>query len=75
LADVCRDDRQRAGIHQHGLAVVFSLVCVAGNAMAMSLRRTREVAVLAIGFQRWTILGGAGQALAIALLGGIWVWA
>ena len=61
-------------IRNTALAVVFSLVCVAGNAMAMSLReRTREVAVLkAIGFQRWTILGMVlGEALAIALLGGI----
>jgi len=35
-----------------GMAVVFSLFCVAGNSMAMSMReRTREVAVLkAIGF-------------------------
>jgi putative ABC transport system permease protein len=41
-----------------GLAVVFSLLCVAGNAMAMSMReRTREVAVLkAIGFDRRLIL-------------------
>ena len=30
-----------------GLAVVFSLLCVAGNSMAMSMReRTSEVAVL-----------------------------
>lgn len=41
-----------------GLAVVFSLLCVAGNAMAMSMReRTTEVAVLkAIGFDRGRIL-------------------
>jgi putative ABC transport system permease protein len=41
-----------------GLAVIFSLLCVAGNAMAMSMReRTTEVAVLkAIGFQRGLIL-------------------
>jgi putative ABC transport system permease protein len=53
--------------------VVFSLVCVAANAMAMSLReRTREVAVLkAIGFQRRTVLLLVlGESLAISLLGG-----
>ena len=41
-----------------GLAVVFSLLCVAGNAMAMSMReRTTEVAVLkAIGFNKGLVL-------------------
>jgi putative ABC transport system permease protein len=41
-----------------GLAVVFSLLCVAGNSMAMSMReRTTEVAILkAIGFERGLIL-------------------
>ena len=41
-----------------GLAVIFSLLCVAGNSMAMSMReRTSEVAVLkAIGFNRRLIL-------------------
>jgi putative ABC transport system permease protein len=41
-----------------GLAVVISLLCVAGNAMAMSMReRTSEVAVLkAIGFTRGRVL-------------------
>ncbi len=41
-----------------GLAVVFSLLCVASNSMAMSMReRTSEVAVLkAIGFNRMRIL-------------------
>jgi putative ABC transport system permease protein len=41
-----------------GLAVVFSLLCVAGNSMAMSMReRTTEVAVLkAIGFEKGLIL-------------------
>lgn len=64
----------QAFIRNTALAVVFSLVCVAGNAMAMSLReRTREVAVLkAIGFQRRTILGLVlGEAIAISLLGGV----
>jgi putative ABC transport system permease protein len=64
----------QAFIRNTALAVVFSLVCVAGNAMAMSLReRTREVAVLkAIGFQRSTILMLVlGEALAIAMIGGL----
>ena len=41
-----------------GLAVIFSLLCVASNSMAMSMReRTSEVAVLkAIGFNRRLIL-------------------
>jgi putative ABC transport system permease protein len=41
-----------------GLAVVFSLLCVAGNSMTMSMReRTSEVAVLkAIGFSRSLIV-------------------
>lgn len=64
----------QAFIRNTALAVVFSLVCVAANAMAMSLReRTREVAVLkAIGFQRRTVLGLVlGEALLIALVGGL----
>jgi putative ABC transport system permease protein len=41
-----------------GMAVVFSLLCVAGNSMAMSMReRTSEVAVLkAIGFNKGRVL-------------------
>jgi putative ABC transport system permease protein len=41
-----------------GLAVVFSLLCVAGNAMAMAMReRTSEVALLkAIGFSKSRVL-------------------
>jgi putative ABC transport system permease protein len=41
-----------------GLAVVFSLLCVAGNSMAMSMReRTSEVAVLkAIGYGKGLVL-------------------
>jgi putative ABC transport system permease protein len=41
-----------------GLAVVFSLLCVAGNAMAMSMReRTSEVALLkAVGFSKNLVL-------------------
>ncbi len=48
----------RGMIRLIGLAVVFSLLCVAGNAMAMAMReRTTEVAVLkAIGFDRGRIL-------------------
>jgi putative ABC transport system permease protein len=48
----------RGMIRMIGLAVVFSLLCVAGNSMAMSMReRTTEVAVLkAIGFEKGLIL-------------------
>ena len=56
------------------LASVFTILLVAGNTMAMSIReRTREVAVLkTLGFRRQTILGlFVGEAVAIALLGGI----
>jgi putative ABC transport system permease protein len=64
----------QAYIRNIGLAVMFSLSLVAGNAMAMSMReRTTEVAVLkAIGFSRgrvlWMVLG---EACSISLLGGI----
>jgi putative ABC transport system permease protein len=57
-----------------GVAVVFSLVLVAGTTMAMSMReRTTEIAVLkAIGFTRarvlWMVLG---EACLIGLLGGV----
>lgn len=64
----------QAFIRNISLAVVFALVCVAGNAMAMSMReRTREVAVLkAIGFRRGTVLSMVlGEALAITLAGGL----
>jgi putative ABC transport system permease protein len=48
----------RVMIRAIGLAVVFSLLCVAANSMAMSMReRTTEVAVLkAIGFSRGLVL-------------------
>src|SRR5262249_54727293 len=48
----------RGMIQAIGLAVVFSLLCVAGNAMAMSMReRTSEVAVLnAIDFTKGRVL-------------------
>jgi putative ABC transport system permease protein len=57
-----------------GLAVVFSLLCVAGNAMAMALReRTTEIAVLkAIGFPRGTVLFLVlAEATAVAGVGGL----
>jgi putative ABC transport system permease protein len=56
-----------------GLAVVFSLLCVAGNSMAMSMReRTSEVAVLkAIGFNRRLVLFIVlTEAVLVAGLGG-----
>jgi putative ABC transport system permease protein len=55
-------------------AVVFTILLVAGNTMAMSIReRTNEVAVLkTLGFRRRLILLLlVGEALVIALLGGI----
>jgi putative ABC transport system permease protein len=64
----------RAYIRNVALAVVISLVCVAGNAMAMSLReRTREVAVLkAIGFSRVIVLFLVlVEAVVIAVGGGL----
>ena len=57
-----------------GLAVVFSLLCVAGNAMAMSMReRTTEVAVLkAIGFDKGLILFLVlTESILVAGLGGV----
>jgi putative ABC transport system permease protein len=61
-------------IRNIGLAVIFSLVCVAGNAMAMSLReRTTEVAVLkAIGFGKQLILFIVlAEAMLVSGLGGV----
>ena len=57
-----------------GLAVVFSLLCVAGNSMAMSMReRTSEVAVLkAIGFNRRLVLFMVlTEAVLVAGVGGV----
>ena len=57
-------------------AVVFTILLVAGNTMAMSIReRTGEVAILkTLGFRRNTILFLlVGESLVIALLGGFWV--
>ena len=56
------------------LAVVFTVLLVAGNTMAMSIReRTGEVAVLkTLGFRQNAILYLlVGEAVAIALLGGV----
>ncbi len=56
------------------LAVVFTILLVSANTMAMSIReRTREVAVLkTLGFTRNTILGlFIGEAVSLAVLGGL----
>jgi putative ABC transport system permease protein len=56
-----------------GLAVVFALTLVSGNAMAMSMReRTTEIAVLkAIGFPRGLVLVMVlGESVLISLAGG-----
>lgn len=61
-------------IRYTALAVVFALICVSANAVAMSMReRTREVAVLkAIGFGRGKILGMVlAEAVIVAALGGL----
>jgi putative ABC transport system permease protein len=61
-------------IRNIGLAVIFSLICVAGNAMAMALReRTTEVAVLkAIGYGKQLVLFLVlAEAMFIAGLGGV----
>jgi putative ABC transport system permease protein len=63
-----------AMIRNIGLAVVFSLILVAGNAMAMALReRTTEVAVLkAIGFGKPLVLNLVlAEAMLVAGLGGV----
>jgi putative ABC transport system permease protein len=64
----------RGMIQNVGLAVVFSLICVAGNAMAMALReRTTEVAVLkAIGFSRPLVTSLVlAEAVLVAAVGGL----
>lgn len=64
----------KAYIRNVALAVVISLMLVAGNAMAMSMReRTREVAVLkAIGFTRMIVLALVlFEAILIAVAGGL----
>jgi putative ABC transport system permease protein len=55
-------------------AVVFAILLVSGNTMAMTIReRTREVAVLkTLGFTRGTILSlYIGEAVTISILGGL----
>ena len=56
------------------LAVVFTILLVSANTMAMSIReRTREIAVLkTLGFTRNSILGlFVGEAVSLALTGGL----
>jgi len=55
-------------------AVVFAILLVSANTMAMSIReRTREVAVLkTLGFTRRTVLGlFIGEAMSVASVGGL----
>ena len=64
----------RGMIRNIGLAVVFSLIFVAGNAMAMALReRTTEVAVLkAIGFERGLVINLVlAEAILVTAIGGV----
>src|ERR1700686_310838 len=59
------------------LAVVFTILLVSANTMAMSIReRTREVAVLkTLGFTRNSILGlFVGEAVSLSLIGGLIGW-
>ncbi len=63
----------RSLISNIGLAVVFSLIFVAGNAMAMALReRTTEVAVLkAIGFGRGLVVNLVlAESILVTMVGG-----
>ncbi len=63
----------RGLIRKIGFAEVFALLCMTGNAIAMSTReRAHEIAVLkAIGFARSTIvLLTVGEAVFVAVLGG-----
>ncbi len=63
----------QAYVQNIGLAVVFALTLVSGNAMAMSMReRTTEIAVLkAIGFSRGLVLLMVlGESILISLAGG-----
>lgn len=60
-------------IRNIGMAVIFTLVLVAGNTMAMSIReRVTEISVLkAVGFQRGRILAMVlGEAVLISAVGG-----
>jgi putative ABC transport system permease protein len=56
------------------LAVVFAILLVSANTMAMSIReRTREVALLkTLGFTQGRVLGlFVGEAMAMSILGGV----
>jgi putative ABC transport system permease protein len=67
----------KAFILSISLAVVFTMLLVSGNTMAMSIReRTREVAVLkTLGFERMAILGlFMGEGVSLALVGGLLGW-
>jgi putative ABC transport system permease protein len=67
----------KAFILSISLAVVFTMLLVSANTMAMSIReRTREVAVLkTLGFVRGTILGlFVGEAVALSMTGGLLGW-
>jgi putative ABC transport system permease protein len=64
----------RALIRNVGMAVVFSLICVSGNAMAMSMReRTTEIAVLkAMGFGKLLVVFFVlVEAMLVSGLGGV----
>ncbi len=64
----------RGMIRNIGMAVIFSLFCVSGNAMAMALReRTTEVAVLkAIGFgKQLVIFLVLAEAVLVSGIGGV----
>ncbi len=64
----------KAFIMSISLAVVFTILLVSANTMAMSIReRTREVAVLkTLGFTRNSILGlFVGEAVSLSLVGGL----
>jgi len=64
----------RGMIRNIGMAVIFSLFCVSGNAMAMALReRTTEVAVLkAIGFGKGLVIFLVlAEAVLVSGLGGV----
>jgi putative ABC transport system permease protein len=64
----------RAFIRNVGMAVVFSLICVSGNAMAMSMReRTTEIAVLkAMGFGKSLVIFFVlAEAVLVSGLGGV----
>ena len=64
----------KAFIMSISLAVVFTILLVSANTMAMSIReRTREVAVLkTLGFTRNSILGlFVGEAVSLSLIGGL----